>query len=127
MIGKKPPVSVLCASAVAGLAACGGSESTNDEEIRPVFEGYQKAVQDRDGETLCDDILAPSQLGSGSVEQCARDFRQALASREFQNLEGVELGDITIEANSASAENVTRGGFFEFRREEGRWGLILIR
>jgi hypothetical protein len=95
--------------------------------IRAVFEAYQKAAQDGDGETLCEDILAPSQLGSESVEQCAREFDQALESRVYQDLPAVVLGKIKIEGKLATADNATEGGFFEFRREEGRWGLILIR
>jgi hypothetical protein len=122
---------VVASLLVWAMAGCGddsdGAESSDKDEIRAVFEAYQAAAQGGDGEALCEDILAPSQLGSESVEQCAREFDQSLQSRVYQDLPAVELGKITIEGKSATADNATKGGFFEFRHEEGRWWLILIR
>jgi hypothetical protein len=118
---------LFAAVAAAVLVACGGSELSDEEEIRAVFAAYQNAAEDGDGKTLCEDVLAPSQLGDEAVEDCARGFNRVLQTREVQRLAMVELGEITIEGNHARAENATDAGFFEFRREKGRWGLILIR
>jgi hypothetical protein len=68
-----------------------------------------------------------SQVGGEPVERCAQGVNQLLKRRAFQRLASVHLGEIKIHGNNAIAENATDGGFFEFEREDGRWGLILIR
>ena len=129
---------IACASAIAAavvLAACGGSESSgeeeiravsDEEEIRAVFAEYQHAVERGDGKTLCKD-LTRSQLGGESVERCAQGFNRLLKRRESRRVAPVHLGEIKIDGNHAIAEHPTGVGFVEFEREDGRWGLILFR
>jgi hypothetical protein len=119
--------SVVASVLVWTMAGCGGdnvgSESSDKEEIKDVFEAYKEAARDGDAERLCEDILAPSQLGSESVEQCAQIDGQAFTTpRITHQLAAVELGHINIRRNYARASNATQGGYFEFRPRKGVGG-----
>jgi hypothetical protein len=112
------------------LGACGNAETPSDtEQIKAVFAAYQEAAKTGDGNALCRDILAPSQLGSEPLPRCARGYERWFESHEHEvdTLASTELGKITIDGDQATAENATDGGFFEFQREAGRWGLVLVR
>jgi hypothetical protein len=111
------------------LGACGNSERSDTEQIRAVFAAYQEAAKTGDGNSLCRDILAPSQLGSEPLARCASGYERWFQSHEHEvdKLASTELGKITIDGDQATAENATDGGFFEFQREGERWGLVLVR
>lgn len=118
----------IAVGAAGVLVACGGSDLPDEEEISAVFAAYQAAAEAGDGKTLCEDVLAPSQLqDGGGLERCVQGFDRPFQRRSFQRLPKTELGEITIEGNFAEAKNATEGGFFEFTFEDGRWGLILFR
>lgn len=111
------------------LGGCGGSESpeSDADQIRAVFERYQSAVAAGDGETICGDLIAVSEVRR-SRKRCERVFSERrLASSPLRRASEAELGAVEVEGNNAQADELTFGGYFSFVRERNRWYLQVVR
>jgi hypothetical protein len=108
---------------MAGTLVFAGCGSSDKEQIASVFESYQGAVEDGDAATVCRELELPSEV-KGFARGCERSWRGRLAGQSFKKLAGMRLGRIEITGKYARANETTRGGFFDFSKEGGRWYLV---
>lgn len=88
---------------------------------------YESALDARDAETICRELLAPSRIDEffGTLQRCEPRYSALMERPRFT--EGPPSGNVAsieIERNSATA-NLDRG-FYELSKERGRWYIHLI-
>jgi hypothetical protein len=124
------PRLLLCAL-VLGLAACGGGED-DETEVREVVRDFVEATNERDGETLCGELLtqefkekATGATGDRVDEVC----REQLELTKGLELELVEIGRTTVRGDRATVrttlntDGVEAPRVFSLEREDGEWRL----
>lgn len=120
-----PALLVLAVSALA-LAACGSSESDEDKitsAIESAATGTDPAICTED-QTLAFLEQTGGEKGKAAVEECEKD------AEEEENAESVEVSEIEVEGEEATATAALTGGTLDGQtlvlalvKEEGDWKL----
>ncbi len=99
-------VGIVLALAVSGLGGCGTSTT---DQVRAKVQQFVTAVQGRDYQTICQQVLAPVLLARlvDAGLPCAQAMRIGLASLKDPSL---SIGKITVTGNTARV--ITLSGAF---------------
>jgi hypothetical protein len=113
---------------VLGLAACGGSEESDEDKIVDVIETSATSNDPADCERLSTQaFLEQTQLSEGkeAVESCEED-----AKDDEGDTESVEVSKVEVDGSDATADAAFKGGNFDGQalsvalvEEDGDWKL----
>jgi hypothetical protein len=114
------------------LAGCGGGGDDDPEEVTQTLRDFVRATNQRDGETLCGDLLtqeymekATGATGDRAEEAC----REQLELTTGLQLDLISIGRTRLDGDEASVRAVidTDGvrvpRLFRLEKEDGRWKL----
>jgi hypothetical protein len=123
---------VLALVMLLALAGCGGGGDDDPEEVTQTLRDFVTATNQRDGETLCGDLLtqeymekATGATGDGAEEAC----REQLELTTGLQLDLISIGRTRLDGDEASVRAVidTDGvrvpRLFRLEKEDGRWKL----
>jgi hypothetical protein len=119
------------ALAAALIAGCGGGDGGGDPEgeIRAQLEKFKTAANERDFETICDEVIAPAAkaaleaLGGPCPEEFAEDTPEGTEIEEFS------VDNVEVEGDGATVDlTFTTDGQKEsqtriFVKVDGEWRL----
>jgi hypothetical protein len=94
---------LLVLGLAAGVAGCGGSAPTDEQQVRDVLATFARATEGRDYRTLCDRVLAPKLL-SGLKEiglPCEVALEKSLGEVRHPRL---TVGTVTVTGTTATAD-----------------------
>jgi hypothetical protein len=113
------------------LAGCGGGGGDADE-ARQTLRDFVEATNERDGETLCGELLTQEYMekstgatGDGAGEAC----RQQLELTTGLRIQLLSIGRTEVDGERAtvravlSSDGVSAPRLFRFEWEDGRWKL----
>jgi hypothetical protein len=114
------------------FAGCGGGDGDDPEEVRQTLRDFVEATNERDGETLCGELLTQefmekSTLATGDRAQEA--CRRQLEVTSELRLELISIARTRIDGDEATLRAVIDAGgvraprLFRLEREDGRWKL----
>ena len=121
------PVLVLCVA----LGACGGGDDT--EDVRQVVRDFVEATNERDGDTLCEELLTQEYLeqATGATGDQAEDAcKQQLDLVTGLKLDLLSIGRVTVDGDEATVRaTIATGGqrsprVFRLAKEDGDWKLL---
>jgi hypothetical protein len=114
------------------FAGCGDADGDDPDEVRQTLRDFVEATNERDGETLCGDLLTQefmekSTLATGdrAQEACRRQLEVTSGLR----LQLISIGRTRIDGDQATLRAVIDAGgvraprLFRLEREDGRWKL----
>jgi hypothetical protein len=123
---------VLALLMLFALAGCGGGGDDDPEEVTQTLRDFVRATNQRDGETLCGDLLtqeymekATGATGDRAEEAC----REQLELTTGLQLDLISIGRTRLDGDEASVRAVidTDGvrvpRLFRLEKEDGRWKL----
>jgi hypothetical protein len=96
-------LAVVVLAAVAGLAGCGKSEPSDEQQVRTTLTAFSRATADKDYQALCDRLLAPALIADLKKIglPCEIALQQGLGDVRQPRL---IVGDVTVKGKSAVAE-----------------------
>ena len=114
------------------LAGCGGGADDDPDEARQTVRDFVEATNQRDGETLCGELLTREYIekstlakGDQADEACRRQLKQTVDLR----LRLVSVGRTRVDGDEATVravldtDGVQAPRLFRLEREDGRWKL----
>jgi predicted lipid-binding transport protein (Tim44 family) len=114
------------------LAGCGGGGDDDPDDVRQTVRDFVEATNQRDGETLCGELLTQEYLeeftlatGDRAEEACRKQLDQTVDLR----LRLVSLGKTEVDGDDATVrvvldtDGVQAPRLFRLEREDGRWKL----
>jgi hypothetical protein len=114
------------------LAGCGGGGDDDPDEVRQTVRDFVEATNQRDGETLCGELLTKDYLekstlatGEQADEACRRQLEQTVDLR----LRLISVGKPRVDGDEATVrvvlgtDGVQAPRLFRLEREDGRWKL----
>jgi hypothetical protein len=123
---------VLALLLLLALAGCGGGGDDDPEEVTQTLRDFVAATNQRDGETLCGELLtqeymekATGATGDRAEEAC----REQLELTTGLQLDLISIGRTRLDGDEASVRAVidTDGvrvpRLFRLEKEDGRWKL----
>jgi len=94
---------MLAVALLAGLAGCGESEPSDEQQVRTTLTAFSRATAAKDYQALCDRLLAPALIAD--LKQiglpCEIALQQGLGDVRQPRL---VVGDVTVKGKSAVAE-----------------------
>jgi hypothetical protein len=116
------------------LAGCGGSGGGGDDpdEVRQTVRDFVEATNERDGETLCGELLTQEYLERSTFAtgaQADRACREQLEQTIDLRLKLVSIGKTEVDGDDATVravidtDGVRAPRLFRLEREDGRWKL----
>jgi hypothetical protein len=114
------------------LAGCGGGGDDGPDEVRQTVRDFVEATNERDGETLCGDLLTQEYLEKSTLatgERAEEACRQQLDVTSGLTLRLISLGRTEIDGEEATvravidADGVRSPRLFRLELEDGRWKL----
>ena len=105
------------ALAVVLLGGCGGSDPSDEDQVRNAISSYQQAVGGDDPERVCELMVARD--GKRPPEQCAERIRRA----RLQPLGRVRVRAVRVRGASAVAA-LAGGEQVRLRRVDGAWRIV---
>lgn len=114
------------------LAGCGGSGEDDPGEVQQTLRDFVEATNDRDGETLCGDLLTQEYMekATGATGDRAEDAcRKQLESTTGLQLDLISIGRTKLDGDEASVravidtDGVRAPRLFRLEKEDGRWKL----
>jgi hypothetical protein len=91
------------AATVLTLAACGDEGPTEEQQVRSALQTFATSVEQRDYQTLCDEVFAPVLLEG--LQQiglpCEIAMRKSLGEVDEPKL---TVGEVTVDGTKATAE-----------------------
>jgi hypothetical protein len=114
------------------LAGCGGGGDDDPDEVRQTVRDFVEATNQRDGETLCGELvtqeyLEKSTLASG--DQADEACREQLDRTVDLRLRLISIGRTEVDDDEATVrvvldtDGVQAPRLFRLEREDGRWKL----
>jgi hypothetical protein len=117
---------------LAALAGCGGDGEDDTAEVRQTLRDFVQATNERDGETLCGELLtqeykekATGATGDRADEAC----EQQLEVTTGLEVDLISIGKAEVDGEEATlravidADGVRSPRLFRLEREDGRWKL----
>jgi predicted lipid-binding transport protein (Tim44 family) len=114
------------------LAGCGGGGGDDQDEVRQAVRDFIEATNERDGETLCGELLTQEYLekstlaaGDRADEACRKQLEQTVDLR----LKLVSIEETEVDGEEATArvvidtDGVRAPRLFRLEQEDGRWKL----
>jgi hypothetical protein len=114
------------------LAGCGGGGDDDPGEVRQTLRDFVKATNERDGETLCGELLTQEykEKATGATGDRADDACEQLLDvttgleLELVSIDRTELdGDEATVRAVIDTDGVRAPRLFRLEREDGRWKL----
>ncbi len=131
-----PARALLALALLAALAVlaggCGGGEPSDEEQVRDVLSTFSRAVEDRDYETVCDDVFAPDLLsGLQSIGlPCEVAMRNSLGQVRNPRL---TVGEVDVKGSQPTAQVRTAAegqapssDDLELRKVKGKWKVSAL-
>ena len=113
------------------LGACGGGD--DEEDVPQVVRDFVEATNERDGDTLCGELLTQEYLeqATGATGDKAEDAcKQQLDLVTGLKLELLSIGRVTVDGDEATVRaTIAAGGqrsprVFRLAQEDGDWKLV---
>jgi hypothetical protein len=114
------------------FAGCGGGGDDDSDEVSQTVRDFVEATNQRDGETLCGELLTEDYLkkstlatGDQAGEACRRQLEQTVDLR----LRLISIGEPRVDGDEATVrvvmdtDGVEAPRLFRLEREDGRWKL----
>jgi hypothetical protein len=114
------------------LAGCGGGGGDDAGEVRDTVRDFVEATNQRDGDTLCGELLTQDYLekstlakGDRAGEACRRQLEATVDLR----LRLISVGEAEVDGDQATVravldtDGVRAPRLFRLEREDGRWKL----
>jgi hypothetical protein len=116
------------------LAGCGGGSGGGDDpdEVRQTVRDFVEATNQRDGETLCGELLTQEYLEKSTLatgDQAGEACREQLDKTVDLRLRLVSIGRTEVDGDEATVravidtDGVQAPRLFRLEREDGRWKL----
>ena len=114
------------------LAGCGGGGDDDPGEVQQTLRDFVKATNDRDGETLCGDLLTQEYMekATGATGDSAEDAcRKQLELTTGLQLDLISIGRPKLDGDEATVravldtDGVRAPRLFRLEEEDGRWKL----
>jgi predicted lipid-binding transport protein (Tim44 family) len=114
------------------LAGCGGGGGGDQDEVRQVVRDFVEATNERDGETLCGELLTQGYLekstlatGDRADEACREQLEQTVDLRlKLVSIEETEVdGDDATVRVVMDTDGVRAPRLFRLEQEDGSWKL----
>jgi Domain of unknown function (DUF4878) len=114
------------------LAGCGGGGDDDPDEVRQTVRDFVEATNERDGDTLCGELLTEeylkkSTLATGDTAEAA--CRRQLEATTSLQLKLISVGQARVNGDKATVRvmldtsGVRAPRLFRLEREDGRWKL----
>lgn len=126
-------VTALLAVAAVALSACGQSE---DEKVADALQGYLNAIADRNYGDACGKLAASAkrdlveyvtqqlpELGTVECESVLKQFVELTDEEQLKALEDVEIRDVRVDGDRATAEAVGGTQTAHLRKIDGDWKI----
>jgi hypothetical protein len=116
---------------LAALAGCGGGGDDRDE-VRQTVRDFVTATNERDGDTLCGELLTQEYLEKSTLatgDRAGEACRDQLDVTGGLRLELVSIGRTEVDGDTATvrvvidADGVRAPRLLRLEREDGRWKL----
>jgi predicted lipid-binding transport protein (Tim44 family) len=114
------------------LAGCGGGGDDDPEEVRQTVRDFVEATNERDGDTLCGELLTQEYMekftlatGDRAGEACREQLERTVDLR----LKLVSIGRTEVDGDDATVrvvidtDGVRAPRLFRLEQEDGRWKL----
>jgi hypothetical protein len=117
---------------LAALAGCGGDGDDDPDEVRQTLRDFVTATNERDGETLCGELLTQEykEKATGATGDRADDAcEQQLDVTTGLEVDLISIGKTEVDGDEATlravidADGVRAPRLFRLEREDGRWKL----
>ena len=114
------------------LAGCGGGRDDDPDEVRQTVRDFVEATNQRDGETLCGELLTREYLEKSTLatgDQAGEACREQLDRTVDLRLRLVSIGKTELDGDQATVrvvidtDGVQAPRLFRLEREDGRWKL----
>jgi len=121
---------LLCTLFSLGLAACGGGD--DEADVRQAVRDFVEATNERDGETLCGELLTQEfkEKATGATGDRVDDLcEQQLELTKGFELKLVKIGRTTVDGDRATVrttlntDGVRAPRVFSLEKEDGDWRL----
>ena len=114
------------------LAGCGGGGGDDPDEVRQTVRDFVEATNQRDGETLCGELLTQDYLEKSTLatgDQAGEACREQLDRTVDLRLKLISVGKTEVDGDEATVrvvidtDGVQAPRLFRLEREDDRWKL----
>ena len=114
------------------LAGCGGGGDDDPDEVRQTVRDFVEATNQRDGETLCGELLTQEYLEKSTLatgDQAGEACREQLDRTVDLRLKLISVGKTEVDGDEATVrvvidtDGVQAPRLFRLEREDDRWKL----
>jgi hypothetical protein len=114
------------------LAGCGGGGGDDPDEVRQTVRDFVEATNQRDGETLCGELLTQEYLEKSTLatgDQAGEACREQLDKTVGLQLKLISVGKTEVDGDAATVrvvidtDGVQAPRLFRLEREDDRWKL----
>jgi Domain of unknown function (DUF4878) len=114
------------------LAGCGGGGDDDPDEVRQTVRDFVEATNQRDGETLCGELLTQEYLEKSTLasgDQAGEACREQLDKTVGLQLKLISIGKTEVDGDEATVrvvidtDGVQAPRLFRLEREDGSWKL----
>ena len=114
------------------LAGCGGGGDDDPDEVRQTVRDFVEATNQRDGETLCGELLTQEYLEKSTLasgDQAGEACQEQLDRTVGLRLKLISIGKTEVDGDEATVrvvidtDGVQAPRLFRLEREDGSWKL----
>ena len=114
------------------LAGCGGGGGDDPDEVRQTVRDFVEATNQRDGDTLCGELLTQDYLEKSTLatgDQAGEACREQLDRTVDLRLKLISVGKAEVDGDEATVrvvidtDGVKAPRLFRLEREDDRWKL----
>ena len=114
------------------LAGCGGGGDDDPDEVRQTVRDFVQATNERDGDTLCGDLLTQEYLEKSTLatgDRADEACRQQLGVTSGLRLRLISVGRPEVDGDEATVrvvidtDGVRAPRLFRLEREDDKWKL----
>jgi hypothetical protein len=114
------------------LAGCGAGGGDDPDEVRQTVRDFVEATNQRDGETLCGELLTQEYLEKSTLatgDQAGEACREQLDRTVDLRLKLISVGKTEVDGDEATVrvvidtDGVQAPRLFRLEREDDRWKL----
>jgi hypothetical protein len=133
-VRQNPGVARVLPLLLLALAGCGGSGSADDDadDVRQTVRDFVEATNERDGDTLCGELLTQEYLEKSTLakgDRAGEACRRQLAVTADLRLRLLSVGEPKVDGDEATVravidtDGVRAPRLFRLEQEDGRWKL----